>query len=179
MCSDCYALKGNYRFSNVVAAHQRRMAALDHPQFVEAFVVVLKNLYAKTRKTRDDGSPENRFRWLDSGDVQSVEMLHQINTIALETPEIAHWLPTREYKLVRDYLAKYGEFAPNLTVRFSMPKVGSVPKRSPVAGLPFALVGCGDTPNVHDCQAMSKQGNMCLDCDVCWTRGINVNYPLH
>lgn len=179
VCSGCYALKGNYRFSNVVRAQERRMAALEHPQFVEAFAIVLKNLHAKTRKLRADGRVENRFRWLDSGDLQSVEMLRQINDVAVLTPEIDHWLPTREIKIVTTYLAKYGEFAPNLTVRISMPKVGKVPRRRPIDGLTIALVGCDNTPGVHDCQALAEQGNQCLDCDTCWRRESDVNYPLH
>ena len=39
-------------------------------------------------------------RWFDSGDLQSVEMLHAIILCCLETPDIKHWLPTREAKLV-------------------------------------------------------------------------------
>jgi len=96
VCSDCYALKGRYMFPNVMDAHQRRMKGFQHPQFVDAFVVVLQNLYDKGRKRKLNGEKENRFRWFDSGDIQSVDMLDAINSIAKQTPYIDHWLPTRE-----------------------------------------------------------------------------------
>ncbi len=44
------------------------------------------------------------FRWFDSGDLQSVEMVRDIVAVAERTPEIRHWLPTREYATVREYL---------------------------------------------------------------------------
>ena len=42
VCSGCYALKGRYRFNNVQAALQRRLKALEHPQWVEAMVQLIK-----------------------------------------------------------------------------------------------------------------------------------------
>lgn len=174
VCSSCYALKGNYVFPNVKAAQERRRKGMEHPQFVEAFVVVLTQLHLKTRKRRADGRIENRFRWLDSGDLQSVEMLRQINEIALRTPQIDHWLPTREVRIVAEFL-KHSSFAPNLVVRLSTPLVGASPKRRTL-GLPMATVGASG--GGHDCRALADQGNRCLDCDVCWQQR-DVNYPLH
>jgi hypothetical protein len=177
VCSSCYALKGNYMFPNVTAAHSRRKASIDDPQFVDAFVTVLTNLHAKTRKRRDDGRVENRFRWFDAGDLQSVEMLRRINDIAAQTPQIDHWLPTRELAIIKSFLASGGVFSANLQVRFSEAKIGVTPKRQPL-GLPFATVGCNSAADVHQCPAASLQGNRCLDCDTCW-QSKNVNYPLH
>src|SRR6056300_1588265 len=48
-------------------------------------------------------------RWFDSGDLQSVEMLHAIVLCANETPDINHWLPTREAKIVKLYREQYGK----------------------------------------------------------------------
>jgi hypothetical protein len=179
VCSSCYALKGNYVFTNVKSAHARRRAGYDDPRFIDAFTVVLRNLYDKTRKVRSDGSRENRFRWFDAGDLQSVEMLKAINTIARNTPMIQHWLPTREMKILRDFQASGEKLADNLQVRVSIAKIGATPKAQPL-GFPYATVGCAEGPLgvVHHCQASSLQGNRCLDCDLCWRAG-NVNYPLH
>lgn len=178
VCSSCYALKGFYMFPAAQNAMQRRLEALDNPRFVEAFVIVLNHLLAKTRKKRSDGSPENRFRWLDSGDLQGVDMLDKINQIALATPAVQHWLPTREAGYVSEFLKTRGGFAPNLCVRLSVPMVGQAPPRRP-QGLPFATVGVDNHPGLHQCPALSKQGNKCLDCDSCWRRAVDVNYPLH
>lgn len=178
-CSHCYALKGNYVFSNVVEAHERRLEATKNPLFEEAFVVVLKNLYKKTRSTRvKDGVQikENRFRWFDAGDLQSLEMLETINRIALRTPEVMHWLPTREVQIVRSFLATGQQFAENLTVRISAPVVGRAFSDRPF-GLPYSTVDV-EQEGIHQCPAAAQQGNKCLDCDACWLKTI-VNYPLH
>lgn len=179
-CSSCYALKGNYNFSNVKAAHARRKAGLDHPDFVEAFTMVLTSLHARTRKTRTkDGVviTENRFRWMDSGDLQSIQMLQQINEIAARTPQIDHWLPTREGAIVKEFLRLHGSFVPNLVVRISATMVGAEPKRQPY-GLPYSTVGCDTAKTVVQCPAAASQGNRCLECSQCWSLK-NINYPLH
>jgi hypothetical protein len=177
VCHDCYALKGFYRMDNVKEAHTRRLAALDHPDFINAFVEVLSTTYGRMRKTLKDGSRENRFRWLDSGDLQSVTMLAQIDEIARRTPHINHWLPTREIQIVKQFLKERGEFASNLTVRVSSVSVGVKPKRSPL-GLPFATVGIDHDISLNQCPALASQDGKCLDCNACWTSK-NVNYPLH
>ena len=178
VCSNCYALKGRYLFPNVMSAHDRRLAAASHPEFVDAFVIVLDNLYRKTRKRRADGRVENRFRWFDSGDLQSVEMLDKINQIASRTPFVDHWLPTRELNIVSEFLATGLRLSPNLVVRISAPVVGQGFKRRPL-GLPIATVGASHTPEVYECQALVSQGNRCLECDRCWSVESDINYPMH
>ena len=63
-CYGCYALKGRYRFKNVQAALNRRLAKLHDPRWIEAMVALV------------DKQPW--FRWHDSGDVQSVQHLKNI-----------------------------------------------------------------------------------------------------
>lgn len=174
VCHGCYALKGRYLFPNVQSALDRRGSAWQHPDFVPAFIFVLERLYERTRKRLATGERENRFRWFDSGDLQSVEMLDKIVQIARGTPYVRHWVPTREWQIVRAY---EGELPANLVVRLSIAKVGSAPNRQPF-GLPFATVGADHKEELHQCPALTEQGNRCLDCDACW-RPINVNYKKH
>lgn len=175
VCSGCYALKGNYIWDNVKNAQARRLAGFEDPRWVEAFALVLNTLHGKTKKRREDGRIENRFRWFDAGDIQSVEMLEKINEIALLTPNIDHWLPTREIGFVSSFLGR-NKRASNLTIRISAPLVGELPKTRTL-GLPMATVGVAGVH--HDCQALALQGNRCLDCDRCWTATVDVNYPMH
>lgn len=164
VCSKCYALKGRYVFPNVQAAMQRRLASIDDPRWVPAMAALI----ASTKDTH--------FRWHDSGDVQSVAHLTRIAQVAELTPNVMHWLPTREYNIVESYLDIYGEFPANLVVRVSAHYVDSAaPKR-------FA-----NTSSVHRhlqpigfaCRAPS-QGNQCGDCRACWDKAIgNVSYLEH
>ena len=87
VCAGCYAMKGRYRFKNVKDALQRRMDSLDHPQWVQAMVVLI------------DKQPW--FRWHDSGDIQSLEHLEKIFEVCRLTPETRHWLPTREAQILK------------------------------------------------------------------------------
>lgn len=177
-CSMCYALKGNYVFNNVTAAHQRRLVAFSHPRFEEAFVFALTETYRRMRSTytrRGRMVKEDRFRWFDAGDLQSLEMLEAINRIALATPQIRHWLPTRELAMVEQFLKKHGRFAKNLVVRPSTPMIGTRFAARPY-GLPFSTVDRTGR-DIRACPAQ-HQGNKCLDCDTCWTRH-NVSYGVH
>lgn len=174
VCEGCYAMKGFYHMPNVKKVMETRFAAITHPNFVEAFTVVLTGMHASSR------TGENRFRWHDSGDVQSVEHLNRINEIALATPMIRHWLPTKEAGYVGQWLKRHPNgFAPNLTVRVSHPMVGQTFDKKSPSNLPFSTVGFKGK-GVKQCPAMAKQGNKCLDCDTCWKPSVKaVNYPLH
>lgn len=162
-CSECYALRGRYLFNNVTAAHARRRAALDHPQFVEAFVIVLTRLYANMRRDED------RFRWFDSGDLPNLEALEKIVTIAEATPQIQHWLPTRELQIVRRLSRP---IPANLTIRLSAPMVGQ--SITPLPGTTWSGV---DVPGIDQCPA-PQQNNQCGDCRLCWGDK-PVSYALH
>lgn len=179
VCNKCYALRGAYRYGNVQEAMQRRMEAIRHPQFEDAFVKVLEAVYGATRKKylRDGVEvKENRFRFFDSGDIQSLDMLKAINRIALRCPDLDMWLPTKEARYVHQFLAEGGVFAPNLNVRLSHPMVGQTFKKKP-QGCNFSTVGVADAPS--NCPAYT-QGNKCSDCRMCWNKAIEaINYPLH
>lgn len=88
VCHNCYALKGFYNMPVVRNALERRIKAMDDPRFEKAFILVLNDLWGRNRWG------ENRFRWFDSGDIQSEKHLTKINNIAKGTSTIRHWLPT-------------------------------------------------------------------------------------
>ena len=178
VCSNCYAMKGCYVFSSVRNAHNRRLSAIDDPRFVDAFVVVLTNLYLRTRKTyTKDGVTikENRFRWHDAGDIQSVEHLMMINSIAMQCPFIDFWLPTKEVGFVNKFL-KNNTPAKNLTIRLSNPMIGGTWEKKP-NGQVFSTVGVQGAE--MQCPAYQQEGK-CGDCRNCWNKDVDaVNYPLH
>jgi len=116
-------------------------------------------------------------RWFDAGDLQSLEMLENIVEVCKITPNIKHWLPTREVKIVSDYLKVHGSFPDNLVVRVSSPMIDDKP-----------LPSYDNTSTVHTkgkehhgfkCEA-STRGNQCGPCRACWNKNVaNVSYPKH
>lgn len=176
VCAKCYALKGNYVFRNVKDAHARRRAGLDDPRFVEAFVLVLNSLHQKTKAEKSPGVRENRFRWHDAGDLQNVVHLKKIVQIAEETPQLEHYLPTKEKGFVKRFISRGGKIPKNLHIKISSPMVGEAvdPK---IPGVSFTTVSY-DGPEVFQCPALHQQGNKCLSCAACWS-GKNINYPVH
>ena len=97
VCSDCYALKGNYiRYAkNIEPAMKRRLNSISSPNWVNAMVYIMNHQKAVINS--------GLFRWHDSGDIQSMEHLQKIVDIAIATPNIKHWLPTKESKFIRNY----------------------------------------------------------------------------
>lgn len=165
VCHSCYALKGRYLFPNVrEKLEQRYMLSKDscwHLYMVELIRIMDTCGY---------------FRWFDSGDLQSLQMLKQIVYVARELPEIRFWLPTRERKIVREYLSKHGEFPSNLVVRVSDHMIDDP---TPLTWHPTVSGVTTNEDDPHLCPAHS-QGNQCLDCRRCWDAGVSrVNYLKH
>lgn len=178
-CAGCYALKGNYKYSNVRKSQETRLKDIFTPDWVERMVVALKKAHrakrpAKARWTKT-WAP-GWHRWHDSGDLQSVEHLIKIIEVAEQTPEIRHWLPTRETQIVlaahRRLSAFCIGFPDNLTIRLSSTMVdGPAPK---AWALTSTVVSDGAT-----CPAPA-QGNACMDCRKCWSQEAeNVAYHKH
>jgi len=163
-CENCYALKANYAYPGGKAAHEKRRAGIENPQWTDAMVYLIGN------------SGETFFRWHDSGDLQHLQHLINIVKIAEALPAVSFWLPTREKAIVNSYLRAFGAFPSNLVVRVSAAMVDSA-----------APAGYDHTSTVHNAAApigfacpASKQGNKCLDCRACWNRDIkNVSYRQH
>jgi hypothetical protein len=157
VCEGCYALKGRYRFNNVQTALNRRLKALEHPQWVEAMVHLIKK--------------QKHFRWHDSGDIQSLEHLKNIFKVCRATPDTQHWLPTREAQFIKRL--KVNEVPRNLVIRFSSHMID----QAPVNFWPWTSTVVTDKS--FTCPA-SSQDNKCGDCRQCWNRDIkNVSYPKH
>jgi hypothetical protein len=171
VCAGCYALKGRYVFPGVLWAGERRYRAMEHPLWVP--------LVAELVARKSKGRGVDVFRWLDSGDLQSVDHLRAIVRVCELTPKIRHWLPTREKRILQEYLGGWGGFSlssfpENLVVRYSMSMVGQEPTyRQSAAPWRTSTVGA---PGGWDCPA-STQGNECGSCRACWNPLVaNINY---
>jgi hypothetical protein len=174
VCFKCYALKGNYRYDNVVKAQNARFAALDSPTWTADMTQVIK--------AACEALGENFFRFHDSGDLQSVKHLLDIVQIARNLPEIQFWCPTKEVKLLK--LLKNIAVPSNIVFRVSAFKVNQVYN----IGMPSSAVSTHKTwvnkraipvPGSVLCKAYDQEGE-CGSCRMCWDASVPcVSYPAH
>jgi hypothetical protein len=172
-CHGCYALKGNYIYPSVKMAHEKRITGLAHAQWVDAMVTLLRAAH----KPRKVGLPLPAYhRWHDSGDLQSETHLARICEVAERTPELKHWLPTREIGILTRYVKSGGRVPSNLTIRVSATMIdGNAPKAWPIT----STVHAAAAPIGHVCPA-PKQDNNCGTCRACWSLDMpNVSYHKH
>lgn len=178
ICAMCYADKGFYaKYQKTIkpAQHARLDAvwqAMQSPELAHIWVSAMVSLIG------DD----KYFRHHDSGDLQGLAHLELIADVARATPDCMHWLATREYGIVREYVAKHGALPDNLIVRLSAmypDKPVKVP--ASLAGVKNVTVSNVHSPNgrVHGmaCNAPDN-GGACGDCRACWTDA-TVSYALH
>jgi hypothetical protein len=169
-CSSCYALKGRYVFPNVKEALFNRLNKMNSLGF-DKWTELMTELIARKEKS-------GFFRWHDSGDLQSIDHLKAIVQIANNLPQIKFWLPSREVKIIKDYINDGNVIPDNLNIRISAFFIGSAlnPKELKRLGCTGSSVGFKSSFNCPS----SKQGNKCLDCRACWNKSVdNVNYHLH
>jgi hypothetical protein len=183
VCSGCYAMTDWYRtWRPLLEGHRRRWRGLRHPRWVDAMVLLI---------ARACRAPNDWFRWHDSGDLQGVWHLANIAAVCARTPAVRHWLPTREYAFVAEYLAAGGQLPGNLTVRLSAHMIDSepvVPAKlaglpvSAVASVPYSSSGVRvvDGRGSIECRAVETRDNKCGECRACWDPRVrSVTYPQH
>ena len=161
ICHDCYALEGRYMFPVVQNALDKRLTAVTGIYWTWSMATLISRIKIPF------------FRWFDSGDLQDLAMLQSIVDVCQLTPDIHHWLPTKEYGIVKSYLTQFGPFPDNLVVRVSAIMVNGPAPR--LMGLPTSTV----VTEGWNCPA-SEQGNKCLSCRACWNiQQQNVSYKFH
>ena len=169
VCYNCYALKGRYMFNNTQGALERRYDAWanDRERWVDAMIYLMHN--------KQHISNTGHFRFFDSGDIQGSDMLDDINLVAWASPHIRFWLPTKEYKLIKNYDK---EIAPNLVIRVSAPTVDKEFSGYTHISTVYNKNNI-DTAKGVVCPA-SNQGNQCGSCRACWNDKVSeVSYIAH
>ena len=169
VCYNCYALKGRYMFNNVQGALNRRLNAWssDRDKWKDAMIYLMHN--------KQHIVNTGHFRFFDSGDIQGSDMLDDINLVAWASPHIRFWLPTKEYKLIKNYDK---EIAPNLVIRVSAPTVDKGFSGYTHISTVYNKDNI-DTAKGVVCPA-SNQGNQCGSCRACWNDKVSeVSYIAH
>jgi hypothetical protein len=177
VCHGCYALKGNYLYPDLKKSHTKRLASIANPSWTMAMVTLLTKAH-KRGTGRNGKFSKGWHRWHDSGDLQSVEHLTKICAVCALTPDINHWLPTREHTIVKAYISQGGVTPRNLVVRISATMVDGP-----------ATTHWLHTSGVHDkvlppteshvCPAPQQEGK-CGPCRACWSHDVkHTSYHKH
>jgi hypothetical protein len=118
------------------------------------------------------------FRWFDNGDVRNMAHLLKIVDICKRTPWCFHFMPTKQYKLIRKY-CETRRFPENLNVRVSLPFVNNFMDGSWLWKIPDTTVNAVVSDGSETCRAHDR-GNVCGECRMCWDRKVQlVTYRKH
>jgi len=156
-CSGCYATTGNYRFSNVKAPREHNKEDWKRAEWVSDMVKGLDS--------------SRYFRWLDSGDLYSVELAQKVLEVMTLTPWCKHWLPTRMYKF-KKYLPIFEAMQklPNVVVRYSSDSVTG----ETIDGLTTSTIFSDTLPKgAKECEAYKHEGK-CNGCRACYDKDVSV-----
>lgn len=163
VCSKCYGCRGHYLRPTVKNAQTRRLQSLQNGN---KWVWGMKELISRQKC--------KYFRFHDTGDIQSLKRLIQIAQVCILTPDIKYRLPTKEVKIVKQYLKKY-RFPDNLVVRVSSFMIGEPPRKD----IPEVNTSTVNTDIGFKCPA-TRSRSQCDGCRACWDKNIkNIDYKLH
>lgn len=169
VCNKCYARRGYYHMPSVKKAMADRLEFMQSDDFVPRMTAML--------------GMEDRFRWFDSGDVQSEAMCHDILDIIEATPWCEHWLPSKEYVMWRNVLS-VRSVPDNVALRLSTPKDDTRPITTPDGVLTSTTYTHEDSPSntgyqciAHKIKEQTGEYN-CGPCRACWDITVeNIAYP--
>ena len=101
VCFFCYANNGFYKLyeKTIKPAQFARLDSLTSPYWVDAMVALI-------------GS-DAYFRWHDAGDLQGLAHFKKIVEVCELTPNTKHWLPTREYSIIKAFISAGGVIPKN------------------------------------------------------------------
>ena len=187
VCHGCYALKGLFaRYAKTInPAQYARLESLQNDDWSDAMAFLINHYSHKY------------FRWHSSGDIQDLNHLIKICHVAFNTPDVFHWLPTREYKVVNEYIEIVGNIPANLNIRLSAHMVNQsipvVPAQLTsssvysVDGQEYELFPIYQEPSKSWICPAQDQGNKCdgrseggMNCRACWDRTVKeVTYHKH
>jgi hypothetical protein len=163
ICSTCYAHRGNNCFKTVQATYFRRLHSLTDVRWCDAMVYLI--------------GQDQYFRWHESGDLQGVWHFQKIVEVAKRTPHTLHWLPTREYAMIKQFVEAGFKIPKNLTVRLSAYRFE---ERGPEALARKLGVQVSTAKKTgYNCFAKA-QDNTCGECRNCWNQKVfDISYHRH
>ena len=167
VCEGCYGQSGCNMFPDAKRVRAHNLA-----------IVRQGDTWASELITFLQATKQAEFRIHSTGDIQSLSHLESIVKVAQACPNTRFWLPTKEYRTIREYLKTNGSFPINLCVRVSAPMLAKPISNSAACGLPTSTVNCdiGFNCPVKNSKAKCDTYN----CRACWDNSVkNINYHVH
>ena len=164
-CKGCYAIGGNYRFSNVKAPRESNKLDWQRLEWADDMVQALGN--------------DRFFRWFDSGDMYSLGLAEKMLEVMIRTPWVSHWLPTRMHKFPKFMLVlNQMKTLKNVSVRFSSDSVQGEYIKG-VHGSVIVATPQDVKKGMTLCKAYSNEGK-CNGCRACYDKKVKlIAYPAH
>ena len=164
-CKGCYATDGLYNMPNVKAPREHNKTDWQRSDWIQDMVNAIEG--------------ESYFRWFDSGDMYTVNLVWRIALVCYLTPQTTHWIPTR--------MGKFPKFAEAIAVLESLDNV--VVRHSSdsiTGGLTDHANSSTIIPTREDlpegavlCSSIDNDGK-CGDCRACWDKEVKtVAYVAH
>ena len=169
VCNTCYALGANYSYPSVKQSHETRLSKVQNLELWQSSMIQLI-----ARETARIKVPY--FRFFDSGDLQSPDMLTAIINIARALPKINFWLPTKEYTMIKNCTIPIPD---NLAIRVSNPYINAIYPQGKFE-LTSSVLTKDKTHLAGFLCPAPKQNNACLNCRACWDKSIkDISYNKH
>lgn len=164
ICGKCYAKQGMYRFPAPVKAYDARFnwarESMKSQSGRQAFVDTMTT--AIQFSVAINGHPY--FRIHDAGDFFNRAYAESWGEIVSTLSHVKFWAPTRSYQEKNPWRQTLIQVAklPNITMRPSALRFGD-----PAPIVEGFAAGSSAMSEGYNCPA-PKQGNLCLDCRMCW-----------
>ena len=172
-CSNCYALQGAYQWKPAKELRAYNLENWKLNTWVEDMVILINKEGKRNKK--------NLFRWFDSGDIYCSDLAKKIEQVLKATPNIRHWIPTRQYKdkKIKVILDRMNTLD-NVVVRFSSDSTnGAMLDSSYNSTITPSPEDIKSSKGVSICRAYERKGK-CASCTACWSKKITtIVYPLH
>jgi hypothetical protein len=176
-CESCYAMKGWHYGKQVGPAEERRFQSLKKAYWTDAMVYLIRSLKLAY------------FRWHDSGDIQGLWHLQKIFEVCLRTPDCYHWLPTREWDMIKNFRELGIPKPKNLKIILSahmIDRAGPVELAKDLNVQVSTVVTSNPTCQAHTKTVEVKNGRhnlthgYCGSCRDCWNEDVFfVSYIKH
>lgn len=185
-CRSCYAFANRYQYGNVMQAQYGRLRHLKYC-FEQGDAGMDHVVDTLTWAIRDHVGNVGYFRWFDSGDFFSKEMIVAVTRICRNLPGIRFWAPSRTWhsKVPPAWVPLLKELAalPNMSLRPSGLYLDEpAPKVEGWASGTSVITEINKEVNGNNLCMKAILGNDCgtNNCRECWNKDGNpVSYYLH